>query len=260
MIAAQRKNKIKEIILTEGSARIEPLAQLFDVSEETIRRDLSELEKSGYIKKNYGGAVAVKELQRIINHVPPVQQRKFNHLKEKEEIGKQAAQLVKEDMRLFIDAGSTTWSILRYLNHIKKLSIVTNSVDVAYECAEKNEWDIYVMGGQLLTKSMCMVGTDAEKQLDNINVDLAFLGISGVHENGSLTSSNLFEANIKRKIINTADRVVLTADHTKFGVSFLHIFGRLEDIDRVITSDLLSPAAEESILKCDIQLVKVPMR
>jgi DeoR/GlpR family transcriptional regulator of sugar metabolism len=260
MIAAQRKNKIKEIILTEGSAKIDHLSELFEVSEETIRRDLSELEKSGYVKKNYGGAVAVKELQRIINNVPPVQQRKFNNLKEKEEIGRQAAQLVKEDMRLFIDAGSTTWSVLRYLNNIKKLSVVTNSVDVAYECADKNEWDIYVMGGQLLIKSMCTVGTEVEKQLDNINVDIAFLGISGVHENGSLTSSNLFEANIKRKVINIADRVVLAADHTKFGISFLHTFGRIDDIDIVITSDLLDPGKEERILACDTQLIKVPLR
>jgi DeoR/GlpR family transcriptional regulator of sugar metabolism len=220
---------------------------MFNVSEETIRRDLNELQQSGYIEKNYGGAVAVKELHRIISNVPSVQQRKFDHLKEKDVIGKHAAGLVEDGMRIFIDAGSTTWSMLRYLKTIENLAIVTNSVDVAYECAEKHEWDIYVLGGQLITKSMCMVGPDVERQLENINVDIAFIGASGIHENGSCTSSNLFEANVKRKLIGISDRAVITADHSKFGIGCLYTFAKLNDIDTMITSDLLDPRVEESL-------------
>ncbi|MCL2057442.1 MAG: DeoR/GlpR family DNA-binding transcription regulator [Oscillospiraceae bacterium] len=236
MISTQRRNKIKQLILTQGSVNTGELAELFNVTGETIRRDLNLLESEGYIKKNYGGAVAVEELHKLFNSIPPVQQRKFSNSGDKARIAMAAAQMIKEDMCVYFDAGSTTSSLLRFIE-CEKLNVVTNSVDIAADCAAKDNWNVVVVGGQLIKKSMCLIGSEAESHICMLNIDIAFIGSSGVSHHRSFTSSSEQEAKLKRTAISRACRSVVMADKSKFTRSYLYTFAVFNDIDCFITSE-----------------------
>ena len=236
MLSTQRRNKIKQLILTQGSVNSGELAELFNVTGETIRRDLILLENEGYIKKNYGGAVAVDEFHSLINGIPPVQQRKFSHSGDKARIAMAAAQMIKEDMCVYFDAGSTTSSLIRFIE-CEKLNVVTNSVDIATDCAAKDKWNVVVVGGQLIKKSMCLIGSEAESQISMLNIDIAFMGSSGVSQFNNFTSSSEQEAKLKRAAISRACKSVVMADSSKFKRSYLYTFAVFMDIDCFITSE-----------------------
>lgn len=255
MIAAQRRNIIREQILENGSAKAEELARQFGVSEETIRRDFAKLEKEGFIEKNYGGAIATQELQRMMKNISPVQQRKFSNLKEKTCIGAAAAKLVTAGMRIFLDAGSTTWSIIRFLEKVEGLTIITNSLDIARDCAERDTWTVIALGGQILPKSMSMIGPTVEAQLDDLNVDIAFLGTTGLSVRGNCTSANLFEANIKKKIIAISNHAVLVADSSKLSVNELFTFARFSQFNAVIMDDGATPEIRRALGEVGADLI-----
>jgi DeoR/GlpR family transcriptional regulator of sugar metabolism len=245
VIVVQRRSKIKEILIQEGSVKVSDLVRKFEVSEETIRRDLNQLEREGLIKKNYGGGVLIEELQSAMSSILPVQQRKFQFIKEKDAIGKGAAELVKEGSIIILDAGSTTWCVARNMRQIEKYTVVTNSIDIAQECSQIEGSSIFMIGGKLIKKSMSLVGPQSEFDLQKYNADFVFLGTSGISLRKGFTSSDIYEAEIKRAMISTAQKVVVLADHTKFECQGLISFSNFQDVDILITSDL----SDEMMLK-----------
>ena len=256
MVNMQRRNIIKQHILSHGSASAAELAKIFEVSGETIRRDLAQLENEGYVKRNYGGAVAVDELRRIIDGIPPVQQRKFENAGEKARIALAAANMVHEEMCVYLDAGSTSWSMLRFLNSAK-LNVITNSLDIATECSLKEGWNIVVLGGQLSKKSMCMVGPEAEAHIHRINIDVAFLGSSGVSRLRGFSSSDIHEAQLKKKVLSKSYKTVVIADSAKIDRINLYTFATFDDVNCFITTiggidDDFRAKAEES----DMELIE----
>ncbi|WP_343210650.1 DeoR/GlpR family DNA-binding transcription regulator [Anaerolentibacter hominis] len=257
MIAAERRNRIKEIIFKQGSAKAEELARQFQVSEETIRRDFTKLAGEGYIEKNYGGAVAVQGLQKMMQNISPVQQRKFANLAEKSRIGEEAARLIQPGMRIFLDAGSTTWSVLRFIQGVEGLTVITNSLDIARDCAEKENWRVIVLGGEVVHSSMALVGPNVEQELSHINVDIAFLGTSGISCRGNCTSANLFESNVKRRAVEQAGEVVLLADSSKLGEEKLYTFAKFTQLDLVITSEHISDELKNEMAKAGVELKTV---
>lgn len=154
MIVVQRRNKIKEILFfQERSVKVSDLVREFNVSEETIRRDLNQLEQEGLIVKNYGGAILADDLQLAMSHIPPLQQRKFEHYEEKDAIGKRAAELVVEEQIVILDSGSTTWCVAKHLKPTPRLIIVTNGINIADECSSSEDASIFLIGGQLIKKN-----------------------------------------------------------------------------------------------------------
>lgn len=257
MIVIQRRNKIKERLFKERSVKVADLVQEFNVSEETIRRDLNQLEREGLIKKNYGGAILIEEIDQIA--IPPVQQRTLQHFEEKDLIGKKAAELVDSNQIIIVDAGSTTWCMARYLKNIPDLMVVTNGINVAEECSHNENASIYLLGGKLIRKSMSVVGPQAELELQKYNAHFAFMGTSGVSGRKGFTSSDIYEAEMKRAMVAAGQKVVVLADHSKFQRQGLVSFSNFQDVDIVITSDLTDPRIVKEIQDAGVQVIVCPM-
>lgn len=260
MIAPQRRNKIKELLLAEGSVKVADLAKAFNVSEETIRRDLMQLEQEGILEKNYGGAVLAVEWQQAMAIVPPVQQRKFQYYEEKDAIAKAAAALVEEGTNVILDSGSTTWCVARHLKNVSNLTIVTNGIDIAEECSANEDRSIFLLGGKLNRKSMCLVGPQAENELQKYDAHYAFLGTSGISLRKGFTSSDLYESQVKRAMIKAAQRVVVVADHSKFVKHAFVSFAAFRDVDQVITSELADAAILREIEQQGVRVTVCPLK
>ncbi|SFI76088.1 transcriptional regulator, DeoR family [Paenibacillus sp. UNC496MF] len=260
MIAVQRRNKIKEMLLQEHSVKVADLVKEFRVSEETIRRDLQQLEKEGMVQKNYGGAILTDDYQQSLASVLPVQQRKFQYYEEKEAIGKLAASLVGEGQIVVLDSGSTTWCMARHLKEIPNLVLVTNGMNVAEECSQNEAASIFVLGGKLVTKSMSLVGPQAVGELNTYSAHSTFLGTSGIALGKGFTSSDLYEAEVKRAMIKAGSRIVILADHSKFERQALVSFAGFQDVDALITSDLTDPGLLREIEAFGVQVMVCPVK
>ncbi|MBZ4665915.1 DeoR/GlpR family DNA-binding transcription regulator [Mahella sp.] len=255
MLVDERRKKIKEILLRDKSVKVSELIRYFNVSEETIRRDLNELEKEGLIKKNYGGAVLVEELQNAIMAIPPVQQRKFEFSNEKDAIGRDAAGLIADKNTVILDAGSTTWSVSRYIKDRQGITVVTNSVDIAQEFGKDDGTEVIVIGGKLIKKSMSLVGPKAEAELHNYNADIVFVGVSGISLSKGFTSSDIYEAEVKRAMISAGRKRVVVADHSKFDRQGLIAFADFNDIDVLVTSDLTDRDVLRAIRERGVEVI-----
>ncbi|MBM7582949.1 DeoR family transcriptional regulator of aga operon/DeoR family myo-inositol catabolism operon transcriptional repressor [Caldicoprobacter guelmensis] len=255
MLVDERRNKIKEIVLKEKSVRVADLVRWFNVSEETIRRDLSKLEKEGLVKKTYGGAILAEELQSAMLFIPPVQQRKVQFYQEKDIIGRRAAEMIFDGSTVILDAGSTTWSISKYISSCEGITVVTNSIDIAQELSKDDKVEVIVVGGKLIKKSMSLVGPQAEKAFRSYNADIVFLGVSGISLNKGFTSSDIYEAEIKRTMMFAAQKRVIVADHSKFERQGLITFADFKEIDAVVTSSLVDRELLKAIKDLGIEVI-----
>jgi DeoR/GlpR family transcriptional regulator of sugar metabolism len=253
MIVIQRRNKIKERLFQHRSVKVSDLVKEFNVSEETIRRDLNQLEREGLIKKNYGGAILIEEIENVMT--PPVHQRKLQYYEEKMAIGKKAAELVGEQQIIVLDSGSTTWCMAKHLRHVSDLMVVTNGINVAEECSLNEETSIILLGGKLVKKSMSLVGPQAELELHKYNAHYVFLGTTGISLRKGFTSSDIYEAEIKRAMIAAGQKVVILADHSKFQRQGLVSYSSFQDVDMLITSDLADPKTLKDIENLGVKVV-----
>ncbi|MFD2611935.1 DeoR/GlpR family DNA-binding transcription regulator [Paenibacillus gansuensis] len=255
MIVAQRRHKIKEMLLQEKSVKVADLVREFDVSEETIRRDLNQLEREGLVQKNYGGAILIDEYLMQASPVPPVQQRKFEYYEEKDAIGRKAAELVQDDQIIIVDSGSTTWCVARHLKQRSRLTVVTNGINIAEEFVENEQTEIFLLGGKVVKQSMSLVGPVAEEELKKYNADYVFMGTSGISLRKGFMSSDIYEAEIKRAMVAAGQKVAVVADHTKLHRQALIAYSTFQDVDILITSSLADPDVLSEIGKLGVQVV-----
>ncbi|MBM7551513.1 DeoR/GlpR family DNA-binding transcription regulator [Thalassobacillus pellis] len=255
MILVERRNKIKHILKEKRSVKVADLVKEFKVSEETIRRDLSSLEKDGLVQKNYGGAILTEDLSMDFSLIPPVGQRQFHFSKEKDKIGKAAAELVKDNQIVIMDAGSTTWYSARHLKNVENLMVISNALNVVEEVSKNDSISIYLLGGKLKRNSMSVFGPQTETELEKYNADYVFLGTSGISKNQGFTTSDLYEAEIKQAMVAAGEKKVLLADHSKLKRPGLISFCSFSDIDILITSELADKQVLKAIEKCGVEII-----
>ncbi|WP_223591741.1 DeoR/GlpR family DNA-binding transcription regulator [Neobacillus bataviensis] len=258
MIVAERRKFIKDLLLKNKSVKVSDLVELLHVSEETIRRDLVRLEKAGIAEKNYGGAILIEDAANV-PVVPPVDERKRQYSLEKELIGRAAASLVKEGQIIILDAGSTTWFVGKHLPANASLTVITNAINVAEECSKDETASIYLLGGELRRNSMSLVGPQAETELKKYSADFVFLGTSGISLRQGFTSSDLFEAEIKRGMVSAGQKIVVVADHSKLEKAGLTTFCNFEETDIFITSDLTDKKILKEIEDRGVQVIVAPL-
>ncbi|GAB2566698.1 DeoR/GlpR family DNA-binding transcription regulator [Gracilibacillus alcaliphilus] len=258
MLAIERRNKIKKILIDKKSIRVTDLVKEFNVSEETIRRDLNQLETEGFLKKNYGGAILVDE---FLSSAPilPIQKRKEKFFEEKQLIGKAAGKLIQDNQTIIIDAGSTTWHVASESTHKENLKVITNAMNIAEECTKNQSASIYLLGGKLRRNSLSTVGPQAEEELKKYNANYVFLGTSGVSLRQGITSSDLYEAEMKKAMVSAGEKIVVLADHSKFANAGLTSFCDFEKVDILITSDLVSAQVLEEVRQKGVEVIVVDM-
>ncbi|WP_052487914.1 DeoR/GlpR family DNA-binding transcription regulator [Gordoniibacillus kamchatkensis] len=254
MFVHARRQKIRELVRQYGNVKVSDLVRQFGISEETARRDLNQLEIEGLVKKNYGGATLREEASGSAETVLPVKQRQSLRFSEKETIGRAAARLVKDHQVVILDAGTTTLALARHLRAVKDLTVVTNGLNVAEECI-RNAASVFVVGGKLVEKSMSLIGPKTQNELLNFNAHYVFLGTSGVSLRKGFTSSDLFEAEVKRAMVSAAEKVVIVADHSKFGLQGVISFASFEEVDMLFTDDQAPERELKQIESMGVEIV-----
>lgn len=231
---------IQNLIREQQTVKVDDLARKLAVSPNTIRRDLTMLEKQGVLKRTQGGAVLGE-----ISPTAPTRQsfdlRLGKHPVEKERIGKCAAQFIQPGSTIILDAGTTTQQLAGALMTVDRLTIATNSVEIAYSLIPYQNLTVILSGGILLGSSRSLIGLPAEQFFAQIHADQLFLATRGISFEKGLTNGNLHEMPIKQKMIEVAKEVILLADHEKFGRVALTSFAPLNSVQKIIT-DQKAPA------------------
>ena len=246
MLAKRRQSVILAEIRRSGSVRVGELSARFGVSDMTIRRDLAELARLGLVEKVHGGALHADGAGGV---EPGFDAKQEWEPEAKDEIAQLAAQLVRPGTAIALSAGTTTRAFARHLLRVERLTVVTNSVRVAEVFAEARRpgrpGPTVVLTGGVRTPSDALVGPMAALALDDLHVDQLFLGCHGVDPTAGLTTPNLAEAETNRALIGCAGRVVVLADHSKWGVVSLSSYAPLSAVDTLVTDAELPPEARE---------------
>jgi DeoR family transcriptional regulator, fructose operon transcriptional repressor len=214
MLAEERRQKILEQVSADerGSIQVAELTRIFGVTGMTIRRDLEILEKESKIRRVHGGAVGITtELTWA-----PFSERRKEFINEKRQIGKLAAQLIKDGDRIALDSGTTTMQIVRNLGPFNDLTAVTNSLSIAAVLSQIISGKLIILGGEIRLDEMCVVGSIPVNQVSQYNFDKAFIGTTGFSLEKGVTDSLLPEAEVKRAMIKAAREVILVADSSKW--------------------------------------------
>ncbi|MFC0333788.1 DeoR/GlpR family DNA-binding transcription regulator [Paenibacillus sepulcri] len=225
-----RQQQILERLNAEGEVKIAELREAFAVTEMTIRRDLEKLEAAGHAKRTFGGAI-------VFGNDIALQERAGYMTEEKRRIGKRAAERVLPGESVFIDGGSTTLQVARYLKSAAGITVVTNALNVAAELTGK-QIPVIVTGGTLLDATASLVGPIAAGTVAGMAFDRAFLGTSGVSLLHGFSNSNMYEAEIKKLAIRQSAEVNVVLDHSKFGEKELVSFAAFTEVHRIITEEL----------------------
>jgi DeoR/GlpR family transcriptional regulator of sugar metabolism len=238
----ERQRQILERLQAEREVKIAELKEMFAVTEMTIRRDLEKLEAAGNIRRTFGGAI-------LVGRDIALQERIGIMAEAKMKIGKAAAALVQPGESIFVDAGTTTLQVVRYLPAAFPVTVVTNAVTIAVELMGK-QIPTVVTGGVLIEKTAALSGPYTEKMLSGMAFDRVFLGATGVHCSHGFSNSNLLEVEIKKMAMGRAKETNIVMDHSKFGAQVLFSFAGLSEVQRIITDQLpddeLRSACEEA--------------
>jgi len=241
MLAPVRQARIVEEVRRAGGVRVADLTSLLGVSDMTVRRDLEILHRRGLLAKVHGGATAVNTSSAL---EPDFQAKSGRELVEKEAIAERAAALVRPGMAVAIAAGTTTWTVARHLVDVPHLTVVTNSLKVAAVLHQQHRPDLtVVLTGGLRTPSDGLVGPVAVQAIRSLRVDMVIMGAHGLDQHAGLTTPNLMESETNRALVESARRLVVVADHTKWTVVGLAQIAELRAISTLITDDRLDPAA-----------------
>ncbi|MDD7281258.1 MAG: DeoR/GlpR family DNA-binding transcription regulator [Erysipelotrichaceae bacterium] len=227
-----RRDQIYQKILNENSVRIVDLASEFKVSSETIRKDLSILESQQLITKKHG----IAEVNQDYNQLP-LDIKMGEHIKEKEQIAKKALDYIQDNSIIFLDPGSTTLALCKYLPLKKNLTIVTNSLAIA-QVVSNMKHDLLFLGGKLQKRGKSMVGVFAMQTLEKIQIDIAFMGCDGFLNTGGPTTFSLEEMLIKQQVLSKSKQKILLCDASKFRKQGTYTFAKFSDYDVLITNPI----------------------
>lgn len=231
MLAVERRNLILEKLQDEKKVVVSELSALFDVSEETIRRDLDKLDKEGLATKSYGGAV----LNENTSLDMPFNVRKKRNMQGKQLIAELVSGLVQEGEHIIVDPSTTAVAIAKALKARKRLTVITNSIEVLVELSDVSGWDIISTGGTLRENYLALVGPKATDIISSFHVDRAIISCKGLDMEQGITDSNEMFSQVKQTMLKSAKQRILAADYTKFGnIAFSRICG-LSSVDMVVT-------------------------
>jgi|AntDeeMinimDraft_5_1070356.scaffolds.fasta_scaffold18661_2 DeoR family fructose operon transcriptional repressor len=251
MFAEERRKKIVKVLKNKKRASVNELSKNFNVSRATIRRDLSELEKSGFLRRTHGGAI----LSGSSKLEPSFKEKEDKLAAEKRSIGKKAAEIIKNGDTIFIDAGTTTRYIIDFLKDKSDLTIVTHALHIINKINEDNlDCELIVIGGNFKWSTEAMVGPLAEDYLKKLRVDKSFIGSNGFNLESAATTPDLREAKIKEIALEIAGENFLLFDQSKWEETYFYRFAELKQIDFIIT-DLIDEEKEKSLRQEKVELI-----
>lgn len=249
MRQAQRILKVQELFAKQEFVNFEDLCETFNASKSSIRRDLMELERKGVLKRVHGGAISLQTRDEVMD---------FSRLSgsshdEKIRIGKLAASLVEDGQTVILGGGSTVAEVARSLGD-KSVQIVTNSIPVAQIFWDSKQVEVTLTGGYLYPRLGVQLGPICEKMLNSVSADVLIMGIRGITAAGISDSNSLIVESL-RAMIKSARKVVIVADHSKFGRDAMIHVASLSQIDQIVTDKELSSEFQQILQENGVECI-----
>lgn len=243
--SVRRTEIILQELLRAGNVSVDALAAKLAVSGATIRRDLTLLERQGLLRRSHGGAVTIEPaLYEPFLHTSSFSEQEQQRAAEKRRIGLAAAELVRDGDTIAFGAGTTTTQVARSIRHRRKLTVLTNAVNIAMELSHREDIKVFVTGGELSGDWFALVGATAQANAGEMFVDKVFIGVDGIHAEHGLTTNYPEQAAIHRTLLSRARQRIVVADHRKINVVATAAIWRAGEIDFLITD---KKAAAKSI-------------
>lgn len=242
MLASERRSKILEQLGKYGQVSTQSLVKVFDVSEDTVRRDLKELAESGRLKKVHGGAV-------LTSPVPFAHSERANLNREaKSKLAAEASKLLRDKMMIFVDGGTTTLQLAQHLSHDLKATFVTHSPLMAQALANFNGLEVILLGGRLVKELMITAGPDSQLVARRYRPDICLISAHGVNRAAGATVESFEDASIKREFVENSAECIVLAGREKLGFVATH---QIADLDAI--SYLITDAQQEELvdLECE---------
>lgn len=253
MYAEERRQAMADLIGQRGRMSVNDLADAYSITTETVRRDLSALERAGIIRRVHGGAVPFEALTALETAVGD---RDLAHPEEKDRIAKAALDLLPPPGgSILVDAGTTTSRLATHLPRDHKLSVTTNSVPIAARLAGLPSVDLHLLPGRVRTTTQAAVGEETVGALSSLRIDVVFVGANGISTAHGLSTPDHSEAAAKRSMVRAGRRVVALADSSKIGAEHTVSFASLGDIDVLVTDDGISDLDAKSFEELGVEVV-----
>jgi len=254
-VANERQNQILQLLDQKGEVQLQQLKDIFpEVSMMTLRRDLISLENEGHLIRTYGGAVSVKKLANTPGEEDAYSRRAAENVEAKIKIAEKTISMVEKGRSIYFDAGSTIMCLAKMLPD-DSFSIVTSGANIALELVKKLRTSVVTLGGLVNRNTLSVSGPDAMALMDNINIDLAFMSASGFSISSGFTVSNIYECELKRKVVKRAKKVILLMDTGKINKDLPFTYATLEDINLWVCEKDLPPEVETEAKKYGVEVI-----
>jgi len=252
LLTIDRRVKILDILNSKGQVSVNELSKLFNVSEVTIRNDLSHLQSKGLLIKTRGGGI---KSERVGIDQQLNEKSKLNS-REKHLIGKKAAEIIKDGDTIIIDSGTTTVEVAKNLGAIKNLTVITNALNIASQLI-KDEIRVLLLGGMLRNTSLSLIGPVAENSIKSFHCDKCFIGVDGIDSQSGIFTPNPEEANLNRMMIEASKETIIVTDSSKFKRKSFAFIAPLTKINMVITDSKIPEDELKNLQDMGIKVILV---
>lgn len=232
IFSEERRARILKILNGSGNVFVSELAKQFRISEMTIRRDLTKLEREGAVLRTHGGAIIRDKISLELSF----KEKAEKNIAEKERIGNFASNLIQSGETIFLDTGTTTLFIAKALGDKRNLTVVTNSLSAVCDLNSNSGIHTIFLGGDVKPNGLYVCGPLTEKYLSKLHFDKAFLGTDGIDVKNGLMTTDTGLAKINQMVIGSTKEVIVVADHTKVGKFSFAVYAPLQKVDVFITS------------------------
>lgn len=246
-----RRAIILEKLELEKQVDVTSLSKQFGVSEVTIRNDLSRLEKKNILIRARGGAIKVDNVGADFN----ISDKNKQHFKEKQRIGRAAAELIEDGDTIILDSGTTTMEIARNLEDKADLTVITNALNIAILLAELKGSNIIIPGGFLRRNSLSLIGATADDSFKNYFCDKLFLAVDGFSSVHGLSTPNVEEAHLNRVMIDISRQVIVVADSSKFQRRSLAFIAPVARVDILVTDAGIDPDEKKRLENAGVKVI-----
>lgn len=255
MTKEERQAIIMNLLIHRDSILVSDLAEQLNVSSVTIRKDLTELEREKKLYRNHGKAILIDPYSENKN----VSEKERLRVEEKRIIGTAAAAIIKPRDSILIASGTTMHALARDIQTSDRLTVITASLEVASILSKEKDIDIIQLGGLLRHSSLSVVGKYAEEALRDFSCNKLFLGVDGIDLDFGITTTDMMEAALNRKMIQAAQKTIVLADSSKFGRRGFCKIADMEEVDQIITDSGISTSTAQTIEEMGIELTIVPL-
>lgn len=253
MYAEERQQAVADLVSRRGRVSVTDLAEDFDVTTETVRRDLSTLERAGVLRRVHGGAVPIGRLNALERELA---RRDEEHPRQKDAIAHRArALLPPAGSTVLLDAGTTTARLAGLIPIDLELTVITHAVPVAARLAGHGRVDLVLLPGRVRTATHAAVGADTVAAVDTLRADVAFLGTNGISRRHGCSTPDRAEAAVKQAIVRAAHRAVVLADASKLDQETTCRFAELSEVDTVVTDDAATTSQQRTLTEAGIEVL-----